>query len=181
MTTASAKSKMPKPPAPLAPVQAPSPRFFRPLPVQPLVRFYPKGTNTTPCIGFVFKFSRETAELVGLLPNGRTLPRSGVRHIDDPYLVKHPDAARENGCWDYWPGTEPEVVKQLRAGNLHDEDMMLWQIDELAKAGHNDREIAATLAGMTNFSWSPQLVASFRKRGEQERAEKEKAAKEANG
>ena len=75
----------------------------------------------------------------------------GVRHMDDPELKKHPNHAKENGCWGYLPGQEPVT----RRANLEpaSEDAK-DRIAEMAEKGMNSQEIAAELGE----GWSHQRV-----------------------
>jgi hypothetical protein len=90
-----------------------------PLPKMPFCRWYYRGaTNTEPRTAIVHPGNRNDGVL-DLLVTCRNVTNlttlSGVRHKDDPYLVSHPTYAKENGCWDYWPGDEPEELAAPRS------------------------------------------------------------------
>ncbi len=77
----------------------------------------------------------------------------GVRHKDDPIFTSRPQRLKDNGCWDYFPGTAPPV-KPAAAPNIKTKDLLY----QLADEGKSPPEIAKLMTDATKEAWSHQRV-----------------------
>ena len=89
----------------------------------------------------------------------------GVRHKDDPFLVKRPQHAKDNGCWDYLlghaPVMAPSMEKKDQEASRYLAPEIKGRLAELAAAGKSAPEIAADLTEFTNEDWSYQRVGAI--------------------
>src|SRR5215471_10627873 len=65
-----------------------------------LWRLSPTDPDWAPAV--VTAVGDDTVDLTVFAPENRgNIPKSGVRHVDDPYWRQHPWS--DAGCWDYTP------------------------------------------------------------------------------
>ena len=93
---------------------------------------------------------------------------NGVRHKDDPFLVKRPQHAKDNGCWDYLPyfkpSAKPPVTEQVEEDPLPATKPIVAdqevkdQVTNLLSRGMSSPEIAEELTKYTGNKWSYQRV-----------------------
>lgn len=87
---------------------------------------------------------------------------TGVRHKDDPFLVKRPQNAKDNGCWDYLPNYRPTTVPSMEQKDQEASQPLTSEVKnriaELAANGKSAVEIAADLTEFTNEDWSHQRI-----------------------
>ncbi len=143
-------------------------KFTTPVPAGRVCFWYQGGdTHRAPRIALVTEDG--TNGIISLTVFGPMWTRgqceSGVRHRDDPFLVKRPNHAKDNGCWDYLPGDKPPVPpppQGVTIPTVEPKDQPVLDVKELigqlATGGHSAIEIAAHLTETTDDKWSYQKV-----------------------